>query len=141
MNSGIINPNVFFSGQIVTVPSAAAVSPDPGLTAAQYLVRFGDTLFSIARRFSLTVELLLAQNPQIIDPALIFVNRVINLLVTPPLPPLRRNTIQIYVSVTENLISIARRTGISVQAIIAAKPQIVRPDIIFVGQVINVPLR
>ncbi len=33
------------------------------------------------------------------------------------------------------------RTGVSVDAIIAANPQIVDPNIIFVGQIINVPLR
>ncbi|AKL94722.1 putative glycosyl hydrolase [Clostridium aceticum] len=141
-NPGIINPNILYPGQIVTIPSAAPIPPNPGFARAQYLVRLGDTLFSIARRFGLTVELLWAQNPQIFDPFLIFVNQVINLVITPPLPPpLPLNMIQIYVSVGETLISIARRTGVSLQAIIAANPQIINPNIIFVGQIINVPLR
>ncbi|PKM84007.1 MAG: peptidoglycan-binding protein LysM [Firmicutes bacterium HGW-Firmicutes-13] len=138
-NPGIINPNVIFPDQIITIPAAAPEPPDPGFARAQYLVRPGDTLFSIAQRFGLTVPLLQAENPQIVDPDLIFVNQVINLLVTPPLPP-PLDTIQIYVSVGETITSIARRTGVSVQAIIAANPQIDDPNLIFVGQIINVPL-
>lgn len=140
LNPGIVNPNVIFPGQIISIPSVAPQPPDPLPSPAQYLVRPTDTLFSIAQRFGLTVNLLLAENPQIVDPALIFANQVINLVVTPPLPP-QLGTIQIYVSVGETLLSIARRTGVSLQAIIAANPQISDPDLIFVGQIINVPLR
>ncbi len=141
VNPGIVDPNVIFPGQIITIPAPPTVPPDPGFARAQYLVRPGDTLFLIARRFGLTVPLLVAENPQIVAPDLIFVHQVINLLVTPPLPPdPPPGTIQIYVSVTETLITIAMRTGVSVEAIIAANPQIVDPNLIFVGQIINVPL-
>ncbi|NLX90812.1 MAG: LysM peptidoglycan-binding domain-containing protein [Firmicutes bacterium] len=141
VNPGIVNPNIIFPGQIIAIPADPPRPPDPGSARAQYLVRPGDTLFSIARRFGLTVPLLLAQNPQIDDPDQIFVNQVINLVVTPPLPPdPPPDTIQIYVSAGETLSSIARRTGVSVQAILNANPQIEDPDIIFVGQIINVPL-
>ncbi len=140
INPGIVNPNVIFPGQIIRIPSVAPVPPDAPPSPAQYLVRPTDTLFSIAQRFGLTVALLLTVNPQIIDPDLISASQVINLPVTPPLPP-PMNTAQFYVSAGETLISIARRTGISLQAIIAANPQIVDPNLIFVGQIINVPLR
>lgn len=139
VNPGIVNPNVIFPGQIITIPSVAPVPPDATLSPAQYLVRPGDSLFTIARRFGLTVPLLLAVNPQIVDPDIVSVNQVINLLVTPPLPP-QRNTAQFYVSVGETLLSISRRTGVSLQAIIAANPQIADPNFISVGQIINVPL-
>ena len=142
VNPGIVNPNIIFPGQIIAIPADPPTPPDPGSSRAQYLVRPGDTLFTIARGFGVTVDLLLAQNPQITDPDQIFVHQVINLVVTPPLPPdPPSETIQIYVSAGETLTSIARRTGVSVQAIIDANPQIDDPDIIFVGQIINVPLR
>lgn len=139
VNPGIVNPDIIFPGQIITIPAAAPVPPNPGFSPAQYLVRPGDSLFLIAQRFGLTVPLLQAENPQIVDPNRIFVNQVINLVVTPPLPP-EMGTIQIYVSVGETLFTIAQRTGVSLEAIIAANPQIDDPDIIFVGQIINVPL-
>lgn len=139
LNPGIVNPNIIYPGQIITIPSVAPVPPDPAPSPAQYLVRSGDSLFRIARRFGLTVALLQAENPQIVDPNVISVNQVINLVVTPPLPP-PMDTAQFYVSVGETLLSIARRTGVSLQAIIDANPQIDDPNLIFVGQIINVPL-
>ncbi|UNC93115.1 LysM peptidoglycan-binding domain-containing protein [Candidatus Contubernalis alkaliaceticus] len=141
VNPGITNPDLIFPGQIVRIPARPLVGPDPGFARAQYLVRPGDSLFLIAQMFGLTVNLLIQENPQIADPNLIFPGQVINLTVTPPLPPKPpKGTIQIYVSVGETLSSIARRTGVSVQAIIDANPQIKDPNLIFVGQIINVPL-
>jgi LysM repeat protein len=139
VNPGIADPNLIFPGQIIRIPARAPVPPKPEFSQAQYLVRPGETLFSIARRFGLTTALLVVENPWIADPNLIFVNQVINLVVTPPPPPDLR-TACFYVSVGETLLSIARRTGVSLQAIINANPQIVNPNIIFVGQIINVPL-
>jgi len=140
VNPGIVDPDLIFPGQIIVIPAEPPVPPDPGLALAQYLVRPGDSLFFIALRFGLTVDLLVQENPQIVDPNLLFINQIINLLVTPPLPPdPPPGTIQVYVSVTETLITIAERTGVNVQAIIDANPQIVDPDLIFVGQIINVP--
>lgn len=140
-NPGITDPDVIFPGQIIAIPAAARVAPDPGFARAQHLVRQGDTLFLIARQFGISLDSLIEANPQIIDPNRISVNQVINLPVEPPLPPdPPRGTIQIYVSVTETLTSIAGRISVSVEAIIDANPQIVDPNIIFVGQIINVSL-
>lgn len=141
VNPGIVNPNQLFPGQIVNIPAAPPVGPDPGFTPAQYLVRPGDTLFTIAQQFGVGLNNLIAVNPQIVNPDIISVNQVINLPVSPPAPPVPpAGTIQIYVSAGETLTSIAQRTGVSLQAIINANPQIVNPNLIFVGQIINVPL-
>lgn len=141
VNPGIVSPNLIFPGQIIAIPAFPPVPPDPGSALAQYLVRSGDTLYTIAQHFGLTVDLLLEQNPQITNPNRISVGQVINLVVAPPLPPeAPPGTIQIYVSEGETLNNIARRTGTSVQAIIDANPQIYDPNLIFVGQIINVPL-
>ncbi|KUO53498.1 MAG: hypothetical protein APF76_11850 [Desulfitibacter sp. BRH_c19] len=139
LNPGIVNPNVIFPGQIIAIPLVVPVLPIPAPSPAQYLVRTGDSFFTIARRFGLTVALLSAENPQIVDPNVLSVNQVINLVVTPPLPS-PMNTAQLYVSVGETLLSISRRTGVSLEAIIAANPQIVDPNFIQVGQIINLPL-
>ncbi len=141
VNPGIIDPDVIFPGQIVRIPARPLIGPDPEFARAQYLVRPSDSLFLIAQMFGLTVDLLIQENPQIVDPNLIHPGQVINLTVTPPLPPKPpKGTIQLYVSVGETLTSIAQRIGVSVQAIIAANPQIEDPNLIFVGQIINVPL-
>ena len=54
-----------------------------------YIVQPGDTLFLIARRFSTTVEALLALNPQITNPDLIRPGMVITISDMEPSPPTR----------------------------------------------------
>ena len=55
-------------------------------------------------------------------------------------PPPRKCIGQLYkVRPTQTLFSIARRFGVTVADILAANPQIVNPDMIFVGQVICIP--
>lgn len=46
--------------------------PPPAPTVSYYLVRAGDTLYAIARRFGTTITALLRLNPQIVDPDLIY---------------------------------------------------------------------
>ncbi len=141
LNPGILDPDIIFPGQILSIPAHPPVGPDPGITPAQHLVRAGDTLFLIARQYGLTIDLLLGVNPQITDPDEIFVGQVINLPITPPSPPAPpAGTIQIYVTTAETLTSIAERIGVTLQAIMDSNPQIEDPHLIFVGQIINVPI-
>jgi N-acetylmuramoyl-L-alanine amidase len=44
-----------------------------------YIVQPGDSLFSIARKFNTTLDLLITFNPQIVNPHLIFPGQIINL--------------------------------------------------------------
>lgn len=66
-------------------PARGQVPPPPSRCDGQfYNVRIGDTLFIIARRFGVTVEEILAVNPQIENPDVIFVGQVICI---PPAEP------------------------------------------------------
>ncbi|WP_088554756.1 PGRP and LysM peptidoglycan-binding domain-containing protein [Calderihabitans maritimus] len=62
----------------------------------QYVVQPGDTLSSIARRFNISLALLIAANPQISDPDLIFPGQIINIPIGAPgvdfFPTLRRTS-------------------------------------------------
>lgn len=51
----------------------------------RYIVRAGDTLFLIARRYGVTIQQILNANPQITNPDLIFVGQVL-CIPTAPLP-------------------------------------------------------
>ena len=105
----------------------------------QYVVQRGDTLSIIARRFGTTVSAILARNPQITNPDLIFPGQVITIPTagqpTPPSPRPGRYIVQ----PGDTLSIIARRFGTTVAAILSRNPQITNPDLIFPGQIIILP--
>ncbi len=77
-NPGLTTP--LFPGQVLLVPGNT--SPTASATAqagATYVVQQGDTLGGIALIYGLTLSQLLAANPQITNPSLIFPGQIINL--------------------------------------------------------------
>ncbi len=104
----------------------------------RYVVQPGDTLFSLARRFGTTVAAIMQANPQITDPNIIFVGQIITIpTAVPPTPP--PGTSRYVVQPGDTLSAIARRFGITLQALRNANPQITNPDLIFPGQIIFIP--
>jgi LysM repeat protein len=165
-NPGITNPNLIFIGQVIeipsgqeatatptTAPSTPTPTPTPSGTTTTYVVQPGDNLTRIAQRLGTTVQAILAANPQITNPNLIFVGQVIQIpsgqgpTPTPttvpstptPTPTPSGTTTTYVVQPGDNLTRIAQRFGTTVQAILAANPQITNPNLIFVGQVIQIP--
>ncbi|AZR73645.1 hypothetical protein BBF96_09755 [Anoxybacter fermentans] len=96
----------------------------------KYIVRPGDTLYLIARRFGLTLNQLLGANPQITNPNIIFVGQRINIPIV---------FLTYIVEPGDTLYLIAQRFGLTLRQLLAANPQIPDPNIIFVDQPINIP--
>jgi len=169
-NPQITNPNLIYVGQVIEMPGGQAATPTqttptptptstPSGTTTTYVVQPGDTLTRIAQRFGTTVQALLAANPQITNPNLIYVGQVIEipggqeatptqtLVPTPtatpatptPTPTPSGTTTTYVVQPGDTLTRIAQRFGTTVQALLAANPQITNPNLIYVGQVIEIP--
>lgn len=102
-----------------------------------YYVRPGDTIYSIARKFNITVEALLSANPQITDPDLIYSGQPICILY--PLPPACPNGFLYIVQPGDSIYSISRKFGVSIDAILDANPQIEDPSVLYPGQKICIP--
>ncbi len=163
-NPQIADPNTIYPGQVLCIPIAG---PLPSCGGNQtYHVVSGDTMFEIARRFGITLDALIAANPQISDPNLIFPGQEICVPVpaaipsvpmpmpTPmpmpmPMPtpvspiipapgPCFNGTLYT-VRPGDTLFEIARANNISLMALIAANPQIPDPNLIYPGQVICLP--
>lgn len=98
----------------------------------EYIIQPGDTLFAIARRFGITLAELLAANPQIDNPDLVFPGQ--RIIIPVPAPP------EVYVvRPGDTLFLIARRFNTTVETLLRLNPQIADPALIFPGQMIRVP--
>jgi LysM repeat protein len=133
--NGIVNPNRIFAGQVFWIPSSGG-GGSPGSTI--YIVRRGDTLYSIARRFGTTYQALAALNG-LRSPYTIYVGQ--RLVISgsgtpwPPPPPSQRVHI---VRRGETLWSIALRYGTTPWAI-AATNGLRNINLIYVGQRLIIP--
>ncbi|KAA8569747.1 hypothetical protein EYC84_001330 [Monilinia fructicola] len=98
----------------------------------EYTVREGDTLYEIASNAGISLVCLEANNPQIQDPNLIFPGEIINIPGGDP-------DVQYTVLPGDSLYSIASRFGVTLEDVENDNPQIVDPDVIFPGQIVNIP--
>ncbi|HQD20082.1 MAG TPA: LysM peptidoglycan-binding domain-containing protein [Bacillota bacterium] len=150
-NPHITNPALIFPGDVLCVPGATQpgcrvpASCPPGFQG-RYTVQPGDTMFFIAQRFGVSLNALIAANPHITNPALIFPCDVLCVPGAPPPPQCRvpascppgfqgRYTVQ----PGDTMFLIAQRFGVSLDALIAANPQIPDPNVIFPCDVLCVP--
>jgi putative chitinase len=98
----------------------------------RYIVRPGDTLFSVARRFGVPVRVLIDAN-RIWNPSLIFVGQVLWVPAHAPVPPPPVPACAWYrVQRGDNVFRLALRFGTTVQAIATANG--INPNRIYVGQ-------
>lgn len=125
---------------LVVTPSAAAPAEGPMHTTV-HVVRPGETLYSIARAYGVSVYSL-AQANYLVNPHLIYAGQR---LVVPggygyaPPPYAPHPSSQVYVvRPGDTLFSIAMRFGTSVEAIALAN-NITNPGLIFAGQRLRIP--
>jgi LysM repeat protein len=71
-----------YAGQVLYIPTGSSSNPGnnpPPTTGSTYVIQVGDTLAKIANRYGTTVGAIMAVNPQIYNPNVIYVGQVINL--------------------------------------------------------------
>ena len=147
-NPQITDPNLIFPGDVLCVPGAALPCRHPEHCPRgfrdRYTVVAGDTMFKIAQRYGVSVDALIAANPQITDPAVLFPCDV--LCVPSAAPPCRHPEHcpqgfkdRYTVVAGDTMFKIAQRYGVSVDALIAANPQITDPAVLFPCDVLCVP--
>ncbi|MBL1079821.1 LysM peptidoglycan-binding domain-containing protein [Nocardia sp. 2] len=127
-NPQMSNPNIVHRGQIVVIPGKTAGA------GAGYVVQAGDTVSAIASRFGVGTAALVAVNPQLTDPNLIFAGQIVSI----PGPNGRFGS-RYVVQSGDTLNAIASRFGLGTAALAAANPQISNPNVIHRGQILVIP--
>lgn len=130
-NPQITEAGRIFPGQRVCVPSAPPGCPGGRLV----VVRPGDTLFSIGQRAGVPVEAMIAANPQLPDPGALFPGQIV---CVPRSPATCAGSLYV-VRPGDTLDEIARASGVALEALIAANPQISNPNRIAPGEVVCIP--
>lgn len=123
----------------VVLPTPVPPTPAPAGPTFTYVVSPGDTLYSIARRYDTTVDVLVGLN-DLSSADDIKVGQELQIPGTAPTPvptPAPVTTVHV-VQAGETLYSIARRYGVTVADLVAANG-IANPDRINVGQRLEIP--
>ncbi|HEU0295051.1 MAG TPA: LysM peptidoglycan-binding domain-containing protein [Anaerolineales bacterium] len=123
---------------LLAVPGSARAG---GVCGGTYVVEWGDTVSKIAARCGTTVSAIYAANPSL--GATLYAGQSLTLPGSNSggpcnCPPAGSGNTYV-VKAGDTLAKIARHYGISVKALCAANPQISNIDLLYVGQVINIP--
>lgn len=129
-----LDPMKLQIGQKICIPGQPQPGPCPGGTP--YKIVAGDSFYTIARRFNVTVEALMAANPGV-DPMKLQIGQIICIPGSPQPGPCPGGT-PYQIVAGDTFYSIARRFNITVEALIAANPG-VNPDRLMIGQIICIP--
>ncbi len=131
--NNIYNYNRIYAGQRLTVPNAGSVPAPVPPTGSSYFIQPGDTLNKLAVRWGVTVSAILAVNPRITTPSLIYVGQLI-------IVPTASVVTPVYYTVLrgDTLRAIATRYGLTVYSLQLLNPQITNPNWIYAGMVIRV---
>jgi len=134
--------DLIYPGQLLLLPGAL-ISGNNGYST--YIVMRGDTLKSLASRFGTSMDVLVSLNADITNINVIYEGQLMTVpsgsgvpSTPPPAPP--PSSGQVYtVRRGDTLRKIADRLNTTVDAILKVNPQIYNPNLIYVGQVINLP--
>lgn len=124
LNPQIDEPGDLEAGMRLDIPGNGA-----------YTVRRGDTLSEIAVRYDTTVTRLLTRNPGISDPDIIHTGQTLNVPVLGQGPG---SDIYI-VERGDTLSEIASMFNVTLESVLQSNPEIVNPNLIITGQVIDLP--
>lgn len=152
INPQITNPSLIFPGQVINIPSSQPSELCP-------VLRLGDRGPAVSRLQTLLI--IAGFNPGPVDgifgsrtqAALIAFQRSVRELEITGIADLETwialgaecesapGIIRYTVRPGDTLFIIATRFGVSVESILRANPQITNPNLIFAGQIINIPVR
>jgi LysM repeat protein len=121
-----------YAGQVLYIPMGSSPAPyvPPAPYGGNYTVQWGETLGIIASRIGVSVNDILAINPQITNASLVYAGQVISLPAAAP--------VYYTVCAGDTMRIIAGKYGTSVYSLQLLNPNIYDINLIYPGQVIRV---
>ena len=104
-----------------------------------HIVKKGDTLYALAKKYGITLEELIAMNSQLANPNELDVGMKIKVPST-PVPSSGHEIVHKHVvKEGDTLWKLSKAWGIPLQTLIDANPQLKNPNVLVIGQVVNIP--
>ena len=103
-----------------------------------HIVKKGDTLYSLSKKYGVSLDQLIAMNPQLVDPNQLSVGMKVKV----PSSNYPTGDYEIIhkhvVKEGDTLWKLSKAWGVPLNVMIAANPQLKNPNILLIGQVINI---
>lgn len=109
--------------------------PSNSAKKKKYVIKKGDTLGEVALAYHVTLPEIMALNPKITNPSRIYVGQVIQL---PAKATYNAGTKHV-VKYGDTLSGIAKKYNVTLSQLLKVNPKIKRPEMISVGQVVQIP--
>lgn len=104
-----------------------------------HIVKQGDTLCALARKYGVTSEELIAMNSQLTNPDRLDVGMKIKIPLK-RMPSVNHEIVHKHMVVEgDTLWKLSKARGISLQSLVDANPQLKNPNVLVPGQVVNIP--
>lgn len=134
-NSSIGSGDLIYPDQALLLPGAL-ISGNNGFST--YIVARGDTLKSLAARFNTSMDYLMSLNSEITNANVIYEGQRMIVPTAGGSPAPQPNSSHLYVIQRgDTLKKLAIWTNTNVDVLIQANPQIANPNLVYVGQLIN----
>ncbi|MBO9609710.1 MAG: LysM peptidoglycan-binding domain-containing protein [Paenibacillaceae bacterium] len=105
-----------------------------------HIVKKGDTLYDLAKKYHVELDALIAMNQQLADPNQLDIGMKIKIPSSAPaVPTAPPNTYPHMVKQGDTLWKLSKATGVPLQAMIDANPQLKNPNVLMTGQIIYIP--
>ncbi|BFH61194.1 LysM peptidoglycan-binding domain-containing protein [Paenibacillus azoreducens] len=105
-----------------------------------HIVKSGDTLYELSKKYGIPLQKIIDANPQISDPNQLQIGQKVKIPAEPVQVPSADHIIHKHVvKQGDTLWKLSKAWGVSLKEMIDANPQLKNPNALLVGEVVNIP--